>query len=114
MLLLFEGHVLPDCHLFLLCISRRSRRRALWLFFVSHVHSALLLCSYRVELLPLSADDMVLALAKLREADVKFRVLGLSATPGSSREAIQVCLGLHFTVLSTSSFTCDRDNCLWP
>lgn len=86
----------------------------MWLFFVSHVHSALLLCSYGVDFFPVSADDMVLALAKLREADVKFRVLGLSATPGSSREAIQVCLFLHFIVLSMSSFTCNRDNCLCP
>ena len=36
-------------------------------------------------------SDVVLAVKKLREEKCKFRVLGLSATPGSSNEAIQVC-----------------------
>ena len=33
--------------------------------------------------------DIVPALARLRDENVKFRTLGLSATPGSSRESIQ-------------------------
>lgn len=36
-------------------------------------------------------SDVVLAVKKLREEKCKFRVVGLSATPGSSNEAIQVC-----------------------
>lgn len=35
-------------------------------------------------------SDIVLAVKKLRQDKCKFRVLGLSATPGSSNEAIQV------------------------
>ena len=35
-------------------------------------------------------SDIVLAVKKMREERSKFRVLGLSATPGSSNEAIQV------------------------
>lgn len=34
--------------------------------------------------------EIVLALGHMRKARCQFRVLGLSATPGSSREAIQV------------------------
>ena len=37
-------------------------------------------------------SDVVLAVKKLREEKCKFRVVGLSATPGSSNEAIQVFL----------------------
>ncbi len=33
--------------------------------------------------------DIVLAVAHMRRAKCQFRVLGLSATPGSNREAIQ-------------------------
>ena len=33
--------------------------------------------------------DIVLAIAHMRRAKCQFRVLGLSATPGSNREAIQ-------------------------
>lgn len=35
-------------------------------------------------------SDVVLAVKKLREEKCKFRVLGLSATPGSNNESIQV------------------------
>ena len=35
-------------------------------------------------------DGAVLSIAKMRQDHVKFRVLGLSATPGSKHEAIQV------------------------
>ena len=35
-------------------------------------------------------DGAVLSIAKMRQDQGKFRVLGLSATPGSKREAIQV------------------------
>lgn len=35
-------------------------------------------------------SDVVLAVKKMREDKCKFRVLGLSATPGSSNESIQV------------------------
>lgn len=50
-------------------------------------------------------SDVVLAVKKLREEKCKFRVLGLSATPGSSNEAIQVCplvidVDLHHVGLS--------------
>ena len=41
-------------------------------------------------------SDIVMAVKKLREEKCKFRVLGLSATPGSSNEAIQV---VHHTSL---------------
>ena len=34
--------------------------------------------------------DIVLAVKRLRDAGVKFRVLGLSATPGRDRESVQV------------------------
>lgn len=34
--------------------------------------------------------DIVPALQKLRDEGVRFRVLGLSATPGSKKESIQV------------------------
>ncbi len=34
--------------------------------------------------------DVVLAVKRMREAGVKFRVLGLSATPGRDRESVQV------------------------
>jgi fanconi anemia group M protein len=34
--------------------------------------------------------DVVKAIKKLREAKYRFRVLGLSATPGSKQETIQV------------------------
>ena len=33
--------------------------------------------------------DIVLAVKRLREAGVKFRVLGLSATPGKDKETVQ-------------------------
>ena len=33
--------------------------------------------------------DVVLAVKRLRDASVKFRVLGLSATPGRDRESVQ-------------------------
>lgn len=48
-------------------------------------------------------SDVVLAVKKLRGDKCKFRVLGLSATPGSSNEAIQVMLVIprvHFTMNS--------------
>ena len=35
-------------------------------------------------------DGAVLSIAKMRQDQGKFRVLGLSATPGSKREAVQV------------------------
>ena len=35
-------------------------------------------------------SDVVAAIKKLRQEKCKFRVLGLSATPGSKREAVQV------------------------
>ena len=38
--------------------------------------------------------DIVLAVKRMREAGVKFRVLGLSATPGRDRESVQVTLPL--------------------
>lgn len=34
--------------------------------------------------------DIVIAVKALRAASVKFRVLGLSATPGKDRESVQV------------------------
>ncbi len=36
--------------------------------------------------------DIVLAVKRMRDAGVKFRVLGLSATPGRDRESVQVCV----------------------
>ena len=35
-------------------------------------------------------NDVVMAVKKMQDQKCKFRVLGLSATPGSSNEAIQV------------------------
>lgn len=35
-------------------------------------------------------NDAVAAISKMRQDQCKFRVIGLSATPGSKREAIQV------------------------
>ena len=35
-------------------------------------------------------NDAVAAIGKLRQDQCKFRVIGLSATPGSKREAVQV------------------------
>ena len=37
-------------------------------------------------------SDVVEAIRHMREAGCKFRVVGLSATPGSKKEAIQVDL----------------------
>ena len=35
-------------------------------------------------------NDAVASISKMRQDQCKFRVIGLSATPGSKREAIQV------------------------
>lgn len=57
-------------------------------------------------------SDVVLAVKKLREEKCKFRVLGLSATPGSSNEAIQVC---HLCVSSSAhcAIFCFFSNKFW-
>ena len=51
--------------------------------------------------------EIVLALAHMRKARCQFRVLGLSATPGSSRGAIQVAAGRSARLLfDDSEFGC--------
>ncbi len=49
--------------------------------------------------------DIVLAVKRMRDAGVKFRVLGLSATPGRDRESVQVrrallCCQMFLTALA--------------
>lgn len=39
-------------------------------------------------------SDLVTVVAKLRAERCKFRLLGLSATPGATRQAVQACLCL--------------------
>ena len=43
-------------------------------------------------------NDVVMAVKKMREDKCKFRVLGLSATPGGSNEAIQVCISVQNSI----------------
>ena len=41
--------------------------------------------------------DIVIAVKKLRDYSIKFRVLGLSATPGKDRDSVQVNLKISIT-----------------
>ncbi len=47
--------------------------------------------------------DIVLAIRKMANDSLKFRVLGLSATPGKDRKAIQVCSCRWLTKARTCS-----------
>jgi len=56
---------------------------------------------------------VVLAVKKLREEKCKFRVLGLSATPGSNNESIQVWHSPQEQITVLVMFSVVMTLCIW-